>query len=688
MIGTTLNNRYRLDKELGSGGFATVYAGYDLQNGQQIAVKITNDSISRNSEHLKAFLDELSALQRLPQHHNIIGIYDYGIVGEKTFLVMDYAPHGTLEAFLQKAAPNPLDFRQTGTFFKQMAGALAHAHQHNIVHRDIKPENMLFMSGDRLVVSDFGLARRFRSQMTQSINLFGSPPYVAPERWSDKVGPASDVYALGIILYQMLTGGLPFQASDPLAYLRLHVYEQAPRLRDKRPDLPAGLDDLMITMLAKQPEQRPPATELVSRYEWALQQATGYYQPSPLDKFRRATTASAFASGPVRTSGRMPLGADALPPEPIDATPPIQSWTTAIHSDPKQPDNFVKRARAYLTTKTYPKALADYTEALKLAPQNPTLFYERGKAFYEAQQYQEAVVDCTQAIKLAPQFPDAFEQRADAYLANHEFSKAIADYTTALAYNSTHPEVYNKRALAHRQRAAANMAVGQQGRSDEMALKMAIDDFNEAIELNPRDARLYLERGNAYRMLARYRRAIADYNYALKLKMKHSDLYTNLGDTYLAMRQYSKAVGAYTEALRLPGWNVLVYDNRSYAYYCQRKYRQALADCNEALRLRPNDPSFLAQRGHIYFAQRDYQKALADYNASLRIDSRNSGLLYNLAMTLAALGRIDEALQTLHQQLAQTRERQTQKAVRDAIFRLEQLKKTAPVKGARNRYRV
>jgi serine/threonine-protein kinase len=677
-----------LDKELGSGGFATVYAGYDLQKNQQIAVKITNDSISRNSEHLKAFLDELNALARLPQHPNIIGIYDYGVVGEKTFLVMDYAPHGTLEARLQQAAPRPLDFRQSGTFFRQIAGALAHAHQHSIVHRDIKPENMLFMAGDKLVVSDFGLARRFRSQMTQSINLFGSPPYVAPERWSDKVGPASDVYALGVILYQMLTGSLPFQAGDPLAYLRLHVYEQAPRLRDKRPDLPAGLDELVGVMLAKEPEQRPTASELINLYDWALQQATGYYQSAPLDKFRRGTTAGFAASGPVRTSGRLPLGADALPPDPIDATPHVQTLTSAIHANPKQADNFVKRARAYLTTKTYNKAVADFTEAIKLDPHNPNHYLERAKAFQEARQHQEALGDSTQAIKLAPQYPDAYEQRGDILLATGQYSQAIEDFEAALYFNSTHPDVYNKRAMAYKQRAAANLEARQQGKADDSVLRLALDDYNRAIELNPRDARLYLERGNVHRAMGKPRKAVADYNYASKLRLHHSDLYMNLGNAFLAMKQYRKALNAYNEALKLPGWSVNVYENRSFAYYSMRKYKPALADCNEALKLRPNDASYLAHRGHVYFAMRDYQKALADYQASLHFDPSNADLYFNQAMTLAALGRLNEALNMLQDQLKKTKDRRAQRTIRDAITRLEQLKQSVPVRNSRNRFTI
>jgi len=687
VIGNILNNRYRLDKELGSGGFATVYAGYDLQEQKEIAVKITNDLISRNSEHFKAFLDELSALARLPQHSHIISIRDYGVVGEKTFLVMDYARYGTLEARLQQFAPAPLDFALTGRLFSQMAGALAHAHQYNVVHRDIKPENMLFLANDRLVVSDFGLARQFKSQMTQSINLFGSPPYVAPERWADKVGPASDVYALGVILHQMLTGSLPFQANDPLAYLQLHVYQPAPRLRQLRPDLPRGLDELLEAMLAKQADQRPPATELVSRYQQALQQATGYYQPANAGPARRTTPYVPGGAGPVRTSGRMSLGADTLPPAAADANPDVQHWTGVIYAKERVADNFAKRAQAYLVARAPDKAIADYTEALRLDPRNPVTYFERGKVYGEARQYSEAVADYSRAVKLAPQFPSAYEHRAEAYLALRQFSNAIADYEAALRFNSQHPEIYNKRAMAYKLRADAYLAVGQNGKQDEAALHLAIADYDQAIRLNPQDARLYKERGNAWRVLGKSRRAIADYSRAIRLNLEHAEIYSSLGDVYLESRQYKNAITEYNRALKLPGWSVRVFKNRGYAHYCLRKYRPALSDYNEAIKLTPGEADLWCQRGNTYFALREYQKALHDYDEAVRLEPSNLGPLYQRAMALSALGRFNEGLDTLKYHLSLSKDRHTQRIIRQAITRLENTLSTTNVKGSRQRLR-
>jgi serine/threonine protein kinase/regulator of sirC expression with transglutaminase-like and TPR domain len=679
VLGNILNNRYRLDKELGSGGFATVYAGYDLQKRQRVAIKITNDLLSRNSEQLKAFLDELSALARLPRHSYIIGILDYGVVGEKTFLVMDYAPHGTLESLLQRTTPNPLEFRLAGRYFAQMAEALAHAHQHNVVHRDIKPENMLFMEPERLVVSDFGLARQFKSQMTQSINLFGSPPYVAPERWADKVGPASDVYALGIILYQMLTGNLPFQATDPLAYLQLHVYQPAPRLRQFRRDLPLGLDDLLESMLAKQPEQRPLSAELVNRYQYALKQATGYYQTNVQPTKPQSSPPPSVpwrSAGPVRTSGRLPLGADTLPPVPADNSPDVQHWTTAIYNKAGVADNFVKRARAYLKAQTHYKAIADYTEALKLEAGDPQIYYERGNAFSELQQYQNAVADYNQTVKLAPHFPNAYEQRANAYLALGQPSNAITDYEAALRFNSQNPEIYNKRIMAYKQRAGTSLTAKN--------YREAISDYNQAIEAQPRDARLYKERGDAYAAQEKHRRALADYHQAIRLNLKHSEVYTKLGDVYLEMGQYRKAVKEYNQALKLPGWNVQTYKNRAYAYVCLHKYRQALADYNEAILLNPKEVLLFYQRGQVYFANKDYNKALADFEEALRLDPANLTPLYDRAMCLAVLGHIPDALQTLRYQLSHTKEKELQRILQQAINQLENVTNNLPLQRSRH----
>ncbi len=658
MVGTVLNNRYKLLKELGAGGFATVYAGLDLQKNRQVAIKVTNDIVSRNQEQLKAFMDELRALSSLPEHPNIIKIHDYGLVGEKAFLVMDYAPLGTLEELLEKSPGKPLEFPQAGRLFVQMANALGHAHNYKVVHRDIKPENFLFLAKDQLVVSDFGLARPFRSQMTQSINLFGSPPYVSPERWADKVGPSSDVYALGIILYRMLVGSLPFQANDPLAFLQLHVYQAPPRLKDLRPDLPPGIDYLVSLMLAKQPENRPTAGELGLLYQAALKRAypasltTLYTSPVPI--ISPPPNSQPFQG--IYNSGKISQN----PAEPLAA---IRQLTEIIDSSPPHPGNFMQRAREYVRFQNYGPALEDYNQAEILDPRNPVIFFERGKVLADTHRLPEALADLTRAIKLAPHYPDPYEKRGDIHFGTQQWTNAVNDYERALHFKNVQPDVFNKLGLALRKRAENSYSIKLYGE--------AVKDYTRAIRLDPRDPLLYKNRGKALQAQNNHSRAISDFNRALKLDHRGVEIYHNLAEAYLARNQYRKAVNLYNEALKNPGWNGTTLKNRGYANFCLQKYKRALDDFNEAIKLNPQDPDLFHWRGNTYFATKNYALALKDYDEALRLNPGNNLPLFNRAVALAALGRVTEAVRSLHDQLQKAKNWQARKSLRGVISQLE-----------------
>src|SRR6266566_2228333 len=204
----TLNNRYRLDKLIGEGGFASVFLATDLELGRQVAIKVLEANWVKDKELLTRFRNEARAVATL-DHPNILQIYDFGVVKSTPYIVMPYISGGTL-ADRMKQGPFTLD--EIGFYLDQIGSALDYAHERGIVHRDVKPSNLLMRPNGQLVLMDFGLAKILQNPaLPEQTAIVGTVAYMAPEQYYGLVRAASDIYMLGVLLYQMLAGKLPFE---------------------------------------------------------------------------------------------------------------------------------------------------------------------------------------------------------------------------------------------------------------------------------------------------------------------------------------------------------------------------------------------------------------------------------------------------------------------------------------------
>ena len=271
--GATLNRRYRLDRLAGQGGFAQVFVAFDLELHRDVALKVLHANLQEaegGQDLLRRFQQEARAVAAL-NHANILPIWDYGQVAGSPYLVMPFVDGGSLYERLRNG-PRP-DLAQIGEWLRQIASALDYAHARKIVHRDIKPQNMLLNAGDgRLQLADFGIAKVITDAGTlNATGVIGTLSYMAPEQFRGQVGFATDVYALGCVLFQLLTGALPYSGSTEQV-INGHLSMPVPPLRgpDARP-LPAALHGVIARALAKQPEQRyPSAGALATAYAAAL----------------------------------------------------------------------------------------------------------------------------------------------------------------------------------------------------------------------------------------------------------------------------------------------------------------------------------------------------------------------------------------------------------------------------------
>jgi serine/threonine-protein kinase len=259
-IGTTISGRYQIENVLGEGGMATVYAAHHRLVDRPCAVKVMQPQLAKNEVIRERFRREAKAAQKLA-HPNIIEIFDQGELPDGSlFLVMELLEGQTLADLLMHGAV-PLE--RALPISIQIARALARAHDLEVIHRDLKPENIFLAvdedGKDHIKLLDFGIARSMQdARLTGAGEVFGTPQYMAPERiTSIDAGPAADLYALGIILYEMLTGELPFDASDVATFFIKHMKEAPPPVRSRNPDVPEEVERLVLELLEKDPKDRP-----------------------------------------------------------------------------------------------------------------------------------------------------------------------------------------------------------------------------------------------------------------------------------------------------------------------------------------------------------------------------------------------------------------------------------------------
>ncbi len=482
LTGRTLG-KYQLQERLGRGGMAEVYKAYQPGLDRFVAVKVLHPHLAEAPDFLGRFRREAQAVARL-RHPHIVQVYDFDVEGEQHYMVMEYVQGVTLKARLDdlfvRGERMPVD--EALGLFRALLDAVGYAHAQGMIHRDLKPANVMLeienaessrqkadvtpppyrlpLSAYRPVLTDFGIAKILGgSTFTASGVTVGTPTYMSPEQGSGEPGDArSDLYALGVMLYECLTGQVPFQGDTSAAVLLKHISAPIPPLRDTLPELPASLERVVQKALAKSPDERyqsagemrealaglVPASQAMTRIGAAVANAADN-SPPPAGAPSGATTTPSSPRAPelaalstdtrstsrTRTFGAAALaivaillaGLFALPrllgPSPAEkaladgeaqlaagnAQLAADAFTSALQSDPKDVRALLGRAQAYEQLQQITDALADVEQVVTLAPNAAAGYMERGRLNAQYGLYDDpaaVLADLDRAVQLAP----------------------------------------------------------------------------------------------------------------------------------------------------------------------------------------------------------------------------------------------------------------------------------------------
>jgi len=250
MIGKLINDRYKVKAEIGQGGMGTVYRAHDSVLDRDVALKLLT-SVKLGTQGRSRLLTEARTVANLA-HPNIVTVFDAGEVDEQPYVVMEYIQGTTLNE-------TSIDgIKAIVGVAKQICNALQYAHDQDIVHRDLKPENVIIQPDGVLRLMDFGLAISTTSRMTENGLIMGTVAYMSPEQaFGYEITPASDLYSLGVMLYELTTKNLPFEAEDALSIITQHIHAPVVPPRAKNDQIPSPLNDLIVYLLNKDPLERP-----------------------------------------------------------------------------------------------------------------------------------------------------------------------------------------------------------------------------------------------------------------------------------------------------------------------------------------------------------------------------------------------------------------------------------------------
>jgi tetratricopeptide (TPR) repeat protein len=613
---------YRLLDQLGAGGMATVYKAYHAAMDRYVAIKVLPQHLARDPGFRARFQQEARVIARL-EHRHILPVYDAAEEDGIPYLVMRYTDGGDLNNLI---AARPTLGRLV-ELLAQVAEALGYAHRQGIIHRDVKPANVLIGRDGDALLADFGIAKIYADtlQLTGDGSMVGTPAYMAPEQFQGKgVDARADIYALGVVLYQALTGECPFVAETPLAVALMHLHNPLRPPSQLKPDIPEAIERVILRALAKNPDDRFQTAEEMAE---ALRSFSAAQHISP------AVPPVLPAPQPTPVVEPVPAAAapDAQAPRPADR----RIWwfagagTIAIVLIAALAFGLMRGPSA-AGTPTQTAAGQSAGEGAAGAPANAGAALDTAMRQIDVNDAGAALETLKPALAAYPDDPNLLAARGIANAIYSGADPARADIERALSLDANNPLVYYARGFLH-QRA---------GETDP-----AIADFTRAIELDATFGRAYYQRG----MLLGYPKNDQ------AAKQRDIDRAIELAPDFIAARMDRAYTRYYASdlAAALPDVDHVLSLNpkqsqalylRALVYEGQNRAADARRDFDAAAAIAPEDRDILRERATFFARQGDFTAALADADRLVALDAAEPQWHGMRGFILHALGRDDQAL--------------------------------------------
>ncbi len=471
---------YQIIAPLGEGGMAAVYKAFQPSMERYVALKILPRHFANDPEFVGRFKQEARVIANL-QHPHILPVHDFGEADGYTYLTMRFIQGGTLSDWLKERVPLPMD--KIRRVISQVGGALDYAHAQGVIHRDIKPSNILVDQWNNSLLTDFGLAKMVAtsSHLTQTGGILGTPAYMSPEQGlGQKIDHRSDIYSLGVVLYQMTVGHLPYQAETPMAVVIKHIHDPLPPPRQREPNLTEAVELVILKALTKNPEDRyGSAGDLVQALEEATTTPTAVADASP------AAETAVVAEPPEPTPEPAP--------NPIPATVVMESSATAVPAPTPAPE---------------PSPTPPTAAPISAPPATPPKKKRRFKWRW-AVAGAGLIFICFILFAIAANNQDsgADNQGDGNDSANGEIGSNIGA-TTNEAVDEAIQDTLNDLDLPEAAQARIAIALDAVREGD---YEKAQEAFAQAVEMAPDNPDIYCERGYVLRELEMYDEAIADF---------------------------------------------------------------------------------------------------------------------------------------------------------------------------------
>jgi eukaryotic-like serine/threonine-protein kinase len=328
MSSEVLNGRYRLLQQIGSGGMAVIYKAHDMLLGRTVAVKVLRSSLTRDPAFAARFKNEARSVANL-QHQHIVTVYDFGTANEMQFLVMEFIDGNDLKKIIKAEEPLLLD--RVLEFSIQLCAGIGFAHRAGIVHADIKPQNVLVTRDDMVKLTDFGIAQALQTAQTgeRQAVVWGSPHYFSPEQArGERPTTSSDVYSIGIVMYEMLTGSTPFTGKDQRELALAHLQAPVPNVIDRNPNVPVPLAQIIMKTMSKDPLQRYRMADLLGNVLKSFKERGAPYTitPPPIPPAPSAATMPNQAAGFRQPTQRQPAWQQNPSVPSMPAQPPAPQY--------------------------------------------------------------------------------------------------------------------------------------------------------------------------------------------------------------------------------------------------------------------------------------------------------------------------------------------------------------------------